>query len=367
MRRAKVRFGLLIAAIALLVFLILFQQSLQNGLLTSFVGGIRNQSAAVLVYSVDGQRFIQGSVITPDLEAAVRESSAAGQVGRIGQGTFTVATTAGTYDASVIGYEVIDGTALGAPTTLTAGRLAEAPGEAVAPSANSADGFDIGDTVTVLPGGAELTVVGLARDIQLNAAPTLFVDYTTYLDVVASVNPDAATPLPNVLAVEPAAGLSPTAAATEINTISLDLDALARSDAADETPGVAEVSQSFQIIFFLYGIVIPCVTGLFFLIITFQKAAALTLLRALGAPARRLVAALLVQALIIVVGGYLVGTLLYYPLSQQQLGGIPLRFETASVIGWALALIVLGVGSSLIAARRVLRIDPIDATTGADR
>ena len=68
MARAKVRFGLLIAAIALLVFLILFQQSLQNGLITSFIGAIRNQSAPVLVYSVDGQRTIQGSIITPDLE-----------------------------------------------------------------------------------------------------------------------------------------------------------------------------------------------------------------------------------------------------------------------------------------------------------
>ena len=60
--RAKARFGLLIAAIGMLVFLILFQQSLQNGLLTSFAGAIRNQSAPVLVYSVDGQRVLQGSI-----------------------------------------------------------------------------------------------------------------------------------------------------------------------------------------------------------------------------------------------------------------------------------------------------------------
>ena len=56
MSRAKVRFALLIAAIGLLVFLILFQQSLQNGLITAFVGAIRDQTAPVLVYSVDGQR-----------------------------------------------------------------------------------------------------------------------------------------------------------------------------------------------------------------------------------------------------------------------------------------------------------------------
>ena len=91
MRRAKVRFGLLIAAIGLLVFLILFQQSLQNGLITSFVGAIEHQSAPVLVYSVDGRRTLQGSVITPELEAAgPRASTASGRAGRIGQGTFTV-------------------------------------------------------------------------------------------------------------------------------------------------------------------------------------------------------------------------------------------------------------------------------------
>ena len=41
-------------------------------------------------------------------------------------------------------------------------------------------------------------------------------------------------------------------------------------------------------IFLLYGLVVPLVTGLFFLIITVQKAGSLTLLRAIGAP-RRLV------------------------------------------------------------------------------
>ncbi len=362
MRRAKVRFGLLIAAIALLVFLILFQQSLQNGLLTSFVGGIRNQSAPVLVYSVDGQRIIQGSVITPDLEDEVRNADGVGDVGRISQGTFTVETSEGVFDASILGYE-IEG--LGSPAGLVEGRLAEAPGEAVASDADDVNGFDVGDVVVVAPGGYEIEIVGLARDVQLNASPTLFAVYDTYLDAVASVNPDAGDPLPNVLGVRPADGVTDAEAVETINAISLDLDALTRADAADLTPGVAQVRQSFRIIFALYGIVVPCVTGLFFLIITFQKAGSLTLLRALGAPARRLVSALLVQAALILFAGFALGVALYAPVSQIRLGGIPLRFETAAVIGWATALGTLGIGSSLFAARRVLAIDPVDATTGA--
>ena len=85
MARAKVRFALLIAAIALLVFLILFQQSLQNGLITGFIGAIRNQSAPVLVYSVDGQRTVQGSIITPDLDAQVRAAPVSARSARSGK------------------------------------------------------------------------------------------------------------------------------------------------------------------------------------------------------------------------------------------------------------------------------------------
>jgi putative ABC transport system permease protein len=43
------------------------------------------------------------------------------------------------------------------------------------------------------------------------------------------------------------------------------------------------------------------------------------------------------------------------------------RFETGAVVFWAALLLVCGVVSSLVAARRVLRIDPISATTGGGR
>jgi putative ABC transport system permease protein len=361
MARAKVRFGLLIAAIGLLVFLILFQQSLQNGLLTSFVGAIRNQSAPVLVYTVDGQRVIQGSVVPPDLEQQVRALPDAAAVGRIGQGTFTVTADGEPADATVLGFEDPD---LGAPTTLVEGRLPAAAGEAVASEVDAGMGFDVGDVVRVEPGGLEIEVVGLARDAQLNAGPTVYVTYGTYLDAVRSANPDAGEPLPNVLGVAPVDGLAPEVLAERINDLSEDLDALPRDDAADETPGVSQIQQSFRIIFLLYGLVIPCVTALFFLIVTFQKSRALTLLRAIGAPTRRLVSSLLLQAVIIVGVGFAIGVALYAPVSQLRVGGLQLRFETAAVTTWAILLLALGVGSSLLAVRRVLAIEPVEATTG---
>ena len=369
MARAKVRFALLVAAIALLVFLILFQQSLQNGLITGFIGAIRNQSAPVLVYSVDGQRTVQGSIITPELDTQVRAAPGVGEIGHIGQGTFTGQPLAGdgdTYDTSLFGYELgPEGEGLGHPTTLIEGRLPTADFEGVASDADVDLGYGVGDVITLLPGDLEITIVGVAEDVQLNVSPTIFTSYDTYIAAVQSRNPDAGTPLPNVLAVSPAEGTTPDQLVTSINDQSLELDALTREDAAADTPGVAQVQQSFNIIFLLYGLAVPCVTGLFFLIITFQKANSLTLLRAIGAPARRLVASLLIQVVIIVGLGLIVGTLLYLPLTGRNIGGLQLRFETGAVIFWSVLLMSLGVLSSLVAARRVLRIDPIEATTGA--
>lgn len=366
MARAKARFGLLIAAIGLLVFLILFQQAIQSGLINSFVGAIRSQSAPVLVYSVDGQRVIQGSIITPDLEAAVDGVDGVGETGRIYQGTFTANVDVGVdgFDATLLGYEAgPDGAGLGAPTTVVEGRLPTVDGEVVASTEGDVQAA-VGDVLTLVPGGLELTVVGLAEDAQLNVTTTLYATDETYLEAVAATNPDAGEPLPNVLGVAPADGVTDDDAVEQINATSPELDALTRDDAASETPGVAQVQQSFQIIFLLYGLVVPCVTGLFFLIVTFQKAGALTLLRAIGAPAGRLVSSLLVQVVIIIGLGLILGTLVYFPISQQTLGGIALRFDVAAVAFWSVLLIGLGLVSALVAARRVLQIDPIEATTG---
>lgn len=361
MRRAKVRFGLLMASVGLLVFLILFQQTIQNGLITSFVGAIENQSAPVLVFSVDGRRNLQGSVVTPPLEQAVRAVGGVGRAGRIGQGTFSVAAGGDLTTAALLGYET---EGLGSPTTLTDGRLPDADGEAVALDTTT-EGFAIGDTVTVRPGGLEIEIVGIATEIGLAASPTLFTNYSTYESAVLAGNPDATGALPAVIAVEPDAGTTVAEVVAAINDASPDADALSRADAAAETPGVAQIRQSFQLIFLLYGLVIPLVTGLFFLIITLQKANALTLLRAVGVQSGTLVRSLLFQVTVVLVVGIVVGVALYAPIASRRVGDIQLTFETGPVIFWSALLLVLGVVSALFAARRVLRIDPIEATMPA--
>ena len=361
MVRAKVRFGLLIGAIALLVFLILFQQALRDGLITSFVGAIEHQSAPVLVYSTDARRNLQSSSITPALEARVRAVDGVARAGKIGQSTFSVRAGGSITGAAVIGYEHQD---LGAPESLTAGRYPTAAGEGVANETDASQGFGLGDVVKVEPGGYAIRIVGQSTDTNLQASPTVFVRYGTWEDAVKAANPDARAPLPNALGLAPVAGMSPRHLADRVDAVSNDLEALTRGDAARKAPGVAQVSTSFLVIFLLYGLVVPLVIGLFFLIVTLQKARTLTLLRAIGARSSTLVWALVQQVLVIVGIGVAIGTLLYLPLSFMRIGSIPLSFDVTAVVAWGLGILALGLASSWFSARRVLAIDPVEALSG---
>ena len=358
-RHAKLRFGLLVAAIALLVFLILAQQALQQGLITSFIGAIERQSAPVLVYSVDGQRTLQGSVITPALQATIERVPGVAESGRIGQGTFTVRVDgAAQSDAALIGYERAG---VGAPERLSAGHMPRAPGEAI----GSASDFSLGDAVRLAAGGGpRLRVVGLSRDAQIQVTPTLFVSWHDYAAATRTANPDAKVVLPSAIGVRPSAGISPRELASRINASSPEADALTRAEAARKSPGVKAVRTSFNLIFLLFALVVPLVTGLFFLIVTLQKARALTLLRAVGAPGSALVRSLLAQVAILTGTGVAIGTLLFVPLSQARVGKLQLSFDGRAVMIWAVLLIVLGLASAVVAARRVLAIDPFEATTG---
>ncbi len=362
MVRAKVRFGLLVGAIGLLVFLILFQQALRDGLITSFVGAIEQQSAPVLVFSTDGRRNLQSSSITPELETRVRAVDGVSRVGRIGNSTLSARADGVIKGAAIIGYQRRD---LGAPRDLVAGRYPTADGEGIANETDASQGFGLGDVVRVEPGGYAIRIVGQSHDSNLQATPTVFARYGTWEQAVKSVNPDAREPLPNVLGVAPAPRVSDAELARRVDRVSIQIEALTRANAASRAPGVAQVSRSFLVIFLLYGLVVPLVVGLFFLIVTLQKSRTLTLLRAIGARSRTLVLSLLVQVFVVVGLGIAIGTLLYLPVSFQRVGSIPLHFDVTAVLGWGLAVLALGVLSSWFSARRVLRIEPADALTGA--
>jgi putative ABC transport system permease protein len=357
MRRARTRFGLLIVAVAFLAFLIVFQQALFGQLVDQFVGAVRQQSAEVLVYSEQSRVNLQASVVPDDVVDAVAAVDGVAEAAPLGVATVTVEAGGEPADATLIGHRL---GGPGQPRELRAGRQAAGPGEAVAAAGDEEAGFDVGDEV-VAPGGTRLAIVGLVPDALLSVTTTLFVDLDTYESARLAQNPDARAVPASAVGVLVDDGADPVQVAAAITAGVDGVEAFDREEAADRTPGVESVNRSLTLIVVLSYVVILIVTAFFFLILTVQKAPSLTLLRALGAPTSSVVVTVLTQAAVVVAVGFALGAV----LSQLALVASPLGAATLDplqALTTLVILLVLGAVASLGAIRRVLRIDPVEAT-----
>ncbi len=361
-RRAKLRFVLLIGAVALLVFLILFQQALAGSLVGQFIGGLQRQSATVLVYNADARKSVDASRLLPAQVAAVAKVPGVGSSGPIGEATFSARLDTGELkDTTVFGYEL---GGPGAPTTMTAGRLPAAPGEAVASASDAGTGYGIGRTVTVVPGDTPVRIVGLADGVQFNVQPTLFTSYATYERLVRATNPSATGVLPNLVGVVPAPGVDPVALAGTITEQVKGTEALDRTTAVASLPGVSSIQQSFAIILGLAFVVVILLTGFFFLILTVQKLPSLTLLRAVGASGGFLLGNLVLQVVIVIGAALAVAIpLTVLSVSAASSAAFTATVEPRIVIYTAIAIMLLGIAAAFGAMRRVARIDPAAATS----
>ncbi|MTV25226.1 FtsX-like permease family protein [Nitriliruptoraceae bacterium ZYF776] len=359
--RAKLRFGLLTGAVGLLVFLILFQQALLGSLLGAFTGALESQSAQLLVLDAEARGQVDASFLDPDAVDVVADLD-----GVAAAGPWRVRSTAARpadgelLDVVVIGHDP-DGP--GQPTTVVDGRAVTGPGEAVVPVGYEDDGLAIGAQVELADGAGSVEVVGLAEDAEYLVAPALWVASDTAEDAVLARSPDAPFAPVNAVAVTLTDDADVAAVAAAIEDAVGGTRALTPQEAVDGLPGVDAIGQSFGVILGLAFVVVGLVTGIFFLILTVQKADALTLLRAVGASARDVVTPLVVQVLLVTGGGVLVGLAGLTAVAAGGDVGLSVEVDPVSVAATSAGIVLLGLLASLAAVRRVLRIEPFEATT----
>ena len=54
----------------------------------------------------------------------------------------------------------------------------------------------------------------------------------------------------------------------------------------------------------------------------------------------------------------------YAAIARGSLGGLALRYDGGAVRLWSVVFLALAVVGALVSLRRVLRIDPVEATSG---
>ncbi len=354
MRRAKLRFGLLTGAVSLLIFLVLFLSALSGALVNSFTGAFSNLDADVLVYSDTARDNIQGSRLQPDTVAKVAAVPGVAAAGGLATTTTSAQLSTGKSDLQVFGFTP---GAPGTPGGLTDGRLPSAPNETAADISDAA----IGDTITLLPTNIELTVVGLLKGAQFNAAPTAYVDLASYEAAQKAANPNAPYVPINAVAVNTEPGASASTVATDIGSTVQGTKGYTMSSAIANIPGVSSVSQTFGILVGLTFIIGIVVIGFFFLILTVQKMKVFTLLRATGASTWQLTKTVSFQITAVVFLASIVASLLTFGALQGVNTGLPVSLSPALVGAVVVAVWIFSLLTGSLSVRRIRAIDPASA------
>jgi putative ABC transport system permease protein len=358
--RSKLRFGLLTLGAGLLVFVLLFQQLLLGTVLDGMTGAIEHQSAPVLVLSRQAQRSVTGSQVLEDQLAAVAATPGVADAAEL---AVTMLSFQGEdepedewREVAVFGYR--PGRA-GEPNNLRSGRLPEASNEVVVSAEDAVGRFGVGDTVTIEPSAMQLTVVGLTEGSRYTVSPTLWVPWPTYEVLAVGAMPElGGVVLPSAAAVQPEDGADPDELVTTLNEAFPELEALTREVAVDTAPGRESVRLAFMVVIGLGYLVVAVVIGFFFLTLTVQKEPAITLLRAVGSPQGYLVRGLLLQVVVVSLGGLVIGVALAYGAAPLLRSTVPVTIEPRALGLSALSALGVALLGAVSPIRRVLRADP---------
>lgn len=354
-RRAKLRFGLLTGAVALLVFLVLLLTTLSSALVTALVGALDGLNTQGLVYAASARDNLQASRLDPATASAVAAVPGVSAVGSIASFTTTGTVDGAETEMQILGYTP---DAPGTPTALSSGRLPQAANEV----AVDAKGLAIGDVVSVGASETELTVVGLLRGAQFNALSTGYVLLDTYNTLLTAENPGLPFVPVNAIAFDVDAGADVATVATAIEQAVPETRGYTRAQAVSLIPGIESISQSFGILQGLTFLIAVVVIGFFFLILTVQKLRAITVLRAIGTSTARLGGALLTQIALVVVVGSAIAALLTFGAVRGLNTGLPVNVDPMLLAGVVVVVLVFALITGLFSIRRLARIDPATAT-----
>jgi putative ABC transport system permease protein len=355
--RARARFGFLTVGAGLLVFVLLFQQALLDAVLKGMSGALTHQSGAVLVYNREAQHSFAGSLVTPQ---QLTDVSKAPGVAAAGELAVTLLSVRGPgsderLNASVIGFRP---GGPGTPLGLDNGRLPEAADEVVVSTEDAVGRYGVGDKITIEPGESQLTVVGLTRGGRLNVGPTLWTPWDTYVKLVQATTPDLPLVLPSVVAIEPAADVGAEALVRQLNETFPALEAMTREEAAATTPGLSSVQLAFSAVMGLGYLVVAVVIGFFFLTLTLQKEASVTLMRAVGARSGYLVRNLLYQVAVVTFGGLAIGSLLLLVATAFLGSTMAVQADPVVMAKTAVPALAVALLGAIPPVRRVLKTDP---------
>ncbi|BDA65696.1 ABC transporter permease [Actinomyces capricornis] len=360
-RHEPMRFGLIIAVIALVAYLTFFLAALASGLAQSYRAAVDGWGAGSIVLTDASNESISASRLTPEQLAAAQELAEG--AGTAADPLISVAAVAQASDlrdeagdplrVDVFAFGIDPAGAL-APTVTSGSPISDPTREILVDDSLTAEGLAVGDAVTLLGSDHEWHIAGFTHDTSFQAAPVITIDD----QALGCHGPDSLSPA--VSAVVLGADLSENGSAADAASRA-DLQILSTEELIRTLPGYSAQVLTFSLMIGSLILIASLVLGIFLYVLTLHKRPILGILKARGVPTGYLIHAGGAQTTILAATGVAVGLLATAATALVLPASVPFRFSPVLNAGICAAFIVVSIIGGLISVRMVARIDPAEA------
>ena len=351
---AKGRFALMGTVIVLITLLVGLLSGLTAGLGRQNISAITSLPADLIVFAAPGEGqdvSYTGSSVTDRQWQEWAGAAGVEDAEPLGITTTRAATGAGSVGVSVFG--VLPGSRL-APD----GGSIDAESVVLSTPAASDLGVGAGDFVTVA--GQRLRVAAVEGDAYFSHTPVVWAGLDFWREIAPPAGSGAETAA-SVVAVNATSGTDVAAIDRLAGTRTVGV-----GDSLSAIGSYASENGSLQLMRGFLFVISALVVGAFFTVWTVQRSGDIAVLKALGATTAGLLVDALAQAVLLLVGGTLLGTALAAALGVFIAGSaVPFHLTAATVLVPAVVMVVVGALGAAVSVRRITSVDPLTALGSA--
>ncbi|WP_250258125.1 FtsX-like permease family protein [Dermabacter sp. Marseille-Q3180] len=351
LRFAKGRFGLIVAVVSLMTFLVTFLAGLTGGLAMQNISAMLSLNPDKVVLSVDEgeQEEFSNSEITKEQFDAWAAKAGDNAVTPLGISSALLDT--GEKTESVV---------LMAEPSGSDERIPEAGKLVLGETTAESLGVQAGDTVDVA--GERLAVDRVIKDEFHSHRPVAFASLDTWHDFLERTHQPGGYATTILVGAE---GADASSALTDDDITALDRDQSTTTKSL--LPSLLAIGSfrseigSLAMMIALLVLISTLVIGVFFLVWSMQRQRDIAVLKAIGARTGWLAGDSLWQALIVLGIGSLIGVGLTAGLGALAANAMPFVMNALTLVGVPILMLLAGLVGSLVSVRTITKVDPTKA------
>lgn len=345
---AKKKFALIISVVILVSYLVYFLTSLAYGLASSYTNAVTKWESDEVVMTVDANdNMMMSFMLQSDYENTVVD----GEKAKLGLFPAVIKNPQVEQDIdtrlNVYLFGIEDNSFL-KPTDTTQNLSLY---QVIVSDELQKEGYELGDFIAISGSSVQLEIVGFTSTATYQTAPVIYLELGTWQKIRFSTE-------------TPPAIYSSIIVRGEVTSLNTNLALYTIEDYIFTLPGYTAQVLTFTIMIVFLILIVAIVLGIFIYVLTIQKTPMFGVMKAQGISNFYISSSVILQTLVLVVIGIIVGLILTEVSVYFLSNIVPLATNLLFYFVITVAFIIFALFGGLFSVNAVLKIDPLKAIGG---